>query len=157
MTRGIVAYYTWSGKTRIMAEIIARKSGAELLEIKPVTPYTEDYNAVVEQAKREISKGYQPAIRPVDVDMSRYEAVYIGTPIWWGTMAPPLVTFLSGQDWQGKIVMPFSTHGGGGKGHSDRDIAKLCAGAKIMKMYTAYEGGGSSAEKDISAWLEKLD
>ena len=55
----------------------------------------------------------------------------------------------------GKTVMPFSTHGGGGKGHSDRDIAKLCPNAKVLDMYTAYEGGGRSAKKEITAWIKK--
>lgn len=52
-------------------------------------------------------------------------------------------------------IMPFSTHGGGGKGHRDRDIAKLCPGAQVMEMYTAYEGEGDAAEKEISGWIQK--
>lgn len=155
MNKSIVVYYTWSGKTKKMAEIIARQTGADLLEIKPETPYTENYNQVVAQAKREIGAGYHPAICPDDVELDAYDVVYIGTPIWWGTMAPPLATYLETHHFSGKTVMPFSTHGGGGKGHSDRDIASMCGGAQMMEMYTAYEGGGRAAEKEIAEWIHR--
>lgn len=91
--KSLIVYYTWSGKTKGMAEIIARLTGADLLEIKPETPYTTDYNKVVEQAKKEIREGYRPIIAPVHAELELYHVIYIGTPIWWGTMAPPLAAF----------------------------------------------------------------
>lgn len=122
----------WSYKKN--GEIIADLTGADLLEIEPVTPYSQSYNVVVNQAKDEIKKGYLPAIKPVECDLSLYDVVYIGTPIWWGTMAPPLAACLSSQNFGRKTVMPFSTHGGGGKGHSDRDMKKVCAGADVYRL-----------------------
>lgn len=154
MSKSVVVFYTWAGHTKKMAEMIASRTGADLLEIEPVTAYSQNYNTVVNQAKEEIKKGYLSELKPVECDLSQYDVVYIGTPIWWGTMAPPLATFLNRNDFSGKTVMPFSTHGGGGKGHSDRDIEKLCAGANVKAMYTAYEGGGVAAEKEIAAWIE---
>ena len=68
MKNSVVVYYTWSGKTKRMAEIIAEQSGAELVEIKPETPYTTDYNRVVTQAKEEIRQNKRPAICPVKTD-----------------------------------------------------------------------------------------
>ena len=153
--KSLIVYYTWSGKTKGMAEIIARLTGADLLEIKPETPYATDYNKVVEQAKKEIREGYRPIIAPVHAELELYHVIYIGTPIWWGTMAPPLAAFLEEHDFGSKIIMPFSTHGGGGKGHSGHDRAKLCHGAQLMEMYTAYEGGGRTAEKEIFGWIQK--
>lgn len=155
MKNSVVVYYTWSGKTKRMAEIITEQTGADVLEIKPETPYTTDYNRVVTQAKEEIRQNKRPAICPVKTDWDKYETVYVGTPIWWGTMAPPLATFLEQQDFTGKTVMPFSTHGGGGKGHSDRDIAKLCKGAEMKPMYTAYEGGGQAAKQEMEQWIRE--
>lgn len=154
MSKSIVIYYTWAGHTKSMAEIISEKTGAELVEIKPQTPYSDNYNTVVTAAKEEIKKGYLPPIEEVNCDLTQYDTVYIGTPIWWGTMAPPLMTYLKEQDFSGKTVMPFSTHGGGGKGHCDTDIEKLCTDAKVMSMYTAYEGGGRNAEKEIAVWIK---
>ncbi|MDO4573111.1 MAG: flavodoxin [Clostridia bacterium] len=153
MTRSIIVYYTWSGRTREMAERIAARTGADIWEILPETPYTQDYNAAVRQAKKEIREGYCPALRQPLPSLEAYDTVYVGTPIWWGTMAPPVAAFLKQCDWSGKTVMPFSTHGGGGKGRADRDIARLCPGAQVMDMYTAYEGGGKAADREIAAWL----
>lgn len=149
----IVLFFTWSGQTRKMAEIIARKTGADQWEIKPAAPYSQEYDSVVKQAKDEIRKGSLPEIHDIKCDLRRYDVIYIGTPIWWGTMAPPLASFLNAHDFSGKIVMPFCSHGGGGKGHSDRDIAKRCAGAEVREMYSAYEGGGDQAEQEISRWI----
>lgn len=80
MKNSAVVYYTWSGKTKRMAEIIAEQTGAELVEIKPETPYTTDYNRVVTQAKEEIRQNKRPAICPVKTDWEKYETVYVGTP-----------------------------------------------------------------------------
>ena len=155
MKKSIVIYYTWSGRTKGMAATIASLTGADVLEILPATPYTQDYNAVVKQAKQEIRQGLRPPIRETGCDLRGYEVVYLGTPIWWGTMAPPLAAFMEGQDFSGKTVMPFSTHGGGGKGRSHQDIAALCPGATVLEMYTAYEGGGKNASKEIAAWIQR--
>ncbi|WP_081410954.1 flavodoxin [Desulfotruncus alcoholivorax] len=93
MSNSIVVYYTWAGHTREMAKIIAAQIGADVREVLPETPYTTNYSAVVEQAKKEINAGFRPPIKKLDLDLSKYDVVYIGTPIWWGTMAPPIATF----------------------------------------------------------------
>ena len=95
--KSLIVYYTWSGKTKGMAQIIARLTGADLLEIKPETPYTKDYNKVAEQAKKEICEGYGPIIAPVNAELELYHAIYTSTPVWWGTMSPPLAAFLEDQ------------------------------------------------------------
>lgn len=80
MSKSVVVFYTWSGHTKKMAEIIANHTGADLLEVEPVTAYSQNYNTVVNQAKNEIKKGYLPEIKPVECDLSQYDEVYIGTP-----------------------------------------------------------------------------
>ena len=155
MKKGIVVYYSWAGHTRQMAGIIAAQTGADVFEIVPEVPYTQNYSAVVKQAQKEIREGFRPAIRNPKRDLSDYDVVYVGTPIWWGAMAPPVATFLEGNDFSGKTMLPFTTHGSGGKGHSDRDIARMCPGAHVKEMYTAYEGGGRGAEKEVADWIAK--
>lgn len=153
--KSIVLFYSWAGHTRSMAEAIARLTGAEMQEIVPEKPYSSDYNTVVNDAKKEIRQGYHPPIRPIERDLSQYDTIFLGTPIWWGTMAPPVATCLEGQDFSGKTILPFTTHGGGGKGHSDRDIAAMCPGAKVTGMYITYEGGGKALEGELRTWLQQ--
>ena len=155
MMNSIVLYYTWSGKTREMAQIICELTGADKEQIVPQIPYSSHYSEVVNQAKKEIKEGHLPFIQAIDIDFNKYDVIYIGTPIWWGTMAPPVATFLSQTDLHDKIIMPFSTHGGGGKGHADRDIKNLCKGAEVKDMFTAYEGGGRLAKRDIGKWIDE--
>lgn len=155
MNKSIVVYYTWAGHTRKIAAIIAAQLGAELHEVLPDTPYTQNYNALLDQAKNEIREGFHPPINKFNLNINDYDVVFVGTPIWWGTMAPPIASFLSENDLSGKIVMPFSTHGGGGKGYSGRDIAKLSRDAKVCEMYTNYGGSNHSTETEIAAWIKK--
>ena len=122
----LVVYYSHSGNTRAMARRIARVSGGELFEIVPATPYPSDHRLLVGQAKREIEAGARPALKSRVGDMSQYGVVFIGSPCWWSTVAPPVASFLASCDLSGKTVVPFMTHGGSGMGRSEADIRRLC-------------------------------
>lgn len=153
--KSIIVYYSWAGHTKAMANIIQQLTGADLLEIQPKNPYSKNYNECVNLAKKEIREGYLPPIQNIACDFIKYDVVFVGTPIWWGTMAPPLATFLHENKLDGKTIMPFTTHGGGGKGHSDKDLERLCPGSMVISMYTTYEGGGRNAETEIETWLRQ--
>lgn len=157
MSDGIlIVYYSHSGNTRKIAELVQRKSGGELCEIQPVTAYPAAYDAVVDQAKKEIQAGFHPELKSAPGDVGSYDTVFVGTPNWWSTIAPPIATFLSGHDWSGKTVVPFCTHGGGGVGRVERDIAKLCAGATVKPGLVVSGSGGSRAEALVEEWLRKI-
>ena len=148
----LVVYYTHSGNTRHVAKQIAAQTGAELLEIKPVIAYPQEYNTVVAQAKKEIGQKYHPPIENT-VDLSAYDTVFVGSPNWWSTIAPPVATFLVENDLTGKTVLPFITHGGGGLNHTVKDIRALCHGATVTDALSAYADGGRMLDAEISAWL----
>lgn len=155
MKKTLVVFYSWSGHAKQMAGIIADKTGADVMELFPQTSYSQNYGTAVAQAKADIGKDYRPPLQPLSHDPAEYDVVYVGTPIWHGTMAPPVATFLRDADWAGKTVLPFSTHGGGGKGRADRDMKRLCPGADLREMFTAYEGGGRTAKQEIEAWIQR--
>ncbi len=155
MSKSIVVYYSWSGNTRKIAQLISQFSGAQLLEIRPVKPYPANYNQLVAQARTEIQQGLRPAIEKVECDWDRFDTVYVGTPIWCGTMAPPLATFLEAQNFALKKVMPFCTHGGGGKGNAHKDLEMLCNGAKFMEMCEIRQSGGADVGQQIAQWIER--
>ncbi len=120
-----------SGNTRAVAERIAAATGADLFEIVPQKPYPAEYRAVVDQARREIAADYRPALKTDLPDAGRYDVIYIGSPCWWSTVAPPVATFLAAHDFTGKTLIPFMTHEGSRMGRSEADIRRLCPGATV--------------------------
>ncbi|MEW6673081.1 MAG: flavodoxin [Thermodesulfobacteriota bacterium] len=151
----LIAYYSWSGNTRKIAELIERKTGGTLFEIEPVQPYTTNYQAAVAQAKEEIQAGFRPELKAVP-KITSYTIVFLGTPIWWHTMAPPLASFVDRFYLNRKTVVPFHTHGGGGVGEFEKDIANICPNSTVTKGFGAYNSGGSETEAQIEAWLSSI-
>lgn len=152
----LVAYYSYSGNTRHAAEQIQKSTGGTLFEIKPVKAYPADYNACVDQAKTEIRAGVKPALAEKVKNLDQYDVVFVGTPNWWSTMAPPVLTFLSENDFAGKTVIPFVTHGGGGMARCERDIRKACPKSKFGKG-GAFSGGGiRRSGSAIANWVNEV-
>jgi flavodoxin len=148
----LIAYYSWSGNTRKIAELIERETSGTLFEIEPVQPYTTNYRAAVAQAKKEIEAGFRPELKAVP-EITSYTVVFIGTPIWWHTMAPPVARFIERFDLNGKTVVPFHTHGGGGGGSFEEDLAKMCPNSTVIKGFGAYNRGGNETRAQIGSWL----
>ena len=88
----LVAYYSYSGNTRFAAEEIQKATGGTLFEIVPVKAYSPDYNECVAEAKKEIRAGVKPELKSVTPDLSKYDVIFVGTPNWWSTMAPPVLS-----------------------------------------------------------------
>ena len=122
-------YYSWSnGNTERIAKQLAEKTGADLARIDTAEPYKGSHEDVVAQGKREVETGFMPKIKPLDADISAYDVIAIGTPTWWYTMAPAVLTFLTTHDFTGKTVIPFMTNGGW-PGHVIKDMKANCKGA----------------------------
>ena len=132
-----VIYFSWSkdGNTRFAAETIAHKADAKLFEIKPKKPYSSDFRACCDEAKPEC---YGKQLRPIHqvegLDLSQFDVVFIGTPNWYGTMAPPVRTFLTenASALMGKTLCLFQTNGGGGMQRCAREFIELLPGHKIL-------------------------
>lgn len=154
--KSLVLYYSWSGNTRKIAELIAQKTGANLRELQPENAYPQNYNDVLTQAKREIQGKWYPALRPIDMDWSDYGTVYLGTPNWWSSIAPPVASFLNQVMPTEKAIAPFCTHGGGGAGHIAKDIAKFCIGCDVLPLLAVQEDGGTNAGKLVDQWLKQI-
>lgn len=124
MKKAVVTYYSWSrGNTKRIAEQLAEGIGADISHIDTVQPYEGSYDEVVSQGQREVNKGYKPPIKPVDVDLSQYAVIVVGTPTWWYTTASAVHTFFDQADFTGKTVTPFMTNGGW-PGHVIKDMKK---------------------------------
>ena len=151
----LIAYYSRTGNTQRIANIIRQLAGGTLHQIQPEAPYPASYNAVVDQAKEEIQAGYKPALRSTIDHIETYDTIFVGSPNWWDTIAPPVATFLSEYDLSGKTIAPFCTHGGGGLGRISQDIARLCPQSILMESFEIYGSRTENAQAQVSAWLSK--
>lgn len=157
----LIVYYSVSnGNTKQIAEWLQKAVGADIAQIETVTPYSGSYNDIVNQGQREVNQGYQPEMKPLSVDPADYDVIAIGTPTWWYTMAPAVLTFLNSCDWQGKTVIPFQTHGGW-PGHVMKDIKIACKGAVLChEMEVQFDSIGGAElvtpETSIEAWIKQV-
>ena len=127
----LVAYFSRSGNTRVIAGQIQRAQQATLFEILPARPYPDDYLETVAQARAERDRGFRPALKATVPDLARYQTVFLGFPIW-GETAPPIIrAFLAAHDFQDKTIVPFITHGGYGLGDSLAVVGAHAKGARL--------------------------
>lgn len=146
----LTIYFSHSGNTSKIANEIHHVVGGDSVELQPAEPYPNQYNAVVEQAKRELHSGYKPKLKNCAVNIALYDIVFVGSPNWWHTIAPPVISFLSEVDLSGKTIIPFVTHGGGGLGRSAADIAELCPNSKVLKSISVYGADVKAVQKWLS-------
>lgn len=151
----LVAYYSYSGNTKAVAEKIADLTDADIYEIIPKNAYPTGYNEVVEQAKKEKKENFMPELTENTKDLSKYDVIFLGTPVWWYTAAPPMKTFVSKNNFEGKTIVPFCTHGGGGASATYDDIKKLAPKAKVLVGYTSYEK--TATDKEIAEWIKAIN
>lgn len=149
----LVAYYSYSGNTKEVAEAIHQKVGGDIFEIKAEGSYPDEYRPMTEQAKKEIQNGFRPKLTTTVANIEQYDVIFLGSPIWWGTITPQVSSFIESYDLSGKTIIPFVTHGGGGKSRSFTDIASQCKGCNVEQ--NGWSGYGSMTI-GLDRWLEKI-
>lgn len=152
----LVVYFSHSGNTREIATQIKDAVGADIFEIVPTKPYPEEYQAVVDQAKKEIGADYKPALKDKVGNISSYDVIFVGSPNWWSTIAPPVATFLSSYDLSGKTIIPFMTHEGTRMGHSVSDIQKLCPKSTVLEGLPIRGGSVKKSNDNVLKWLREI-
>ena len=147
-----VIYFSWSGNTRFAAETVAKKAGADLFEIKAEKPYNADFGKCCDEAKPECYGKTLRAIKPIEgLDLAKYDVVFVGTPNWWGTMAPPVRTWLTQNvaALKGKTMCLFQTHGGGGMQRVGKEFAEIVGDTAKVLAPKAFPG--SSIKSSVAA------
>ena len=152
----LVVYYSWSGNTRNVAQIIQKATGADIFEIVPAEPYSTSYKEVVARAKEDLTSGARPKLRDAAPDLAPYDTIFLGSPNWWSTLATPVMTFLDTTDLKGKKVIPFITHGSGGLSNTIKDLQKMAVGASVQEPVLGIRDEDvPKSETDIYTWLRK--
>ena len=153
----LVAYFTRTGNTRLIATQIARALDATLFQIVPAAAYPEDYEAQVAQAEDERQRGYEPPLQATVPDLSSYETVFLGFPIW-GMTAPSVIrSFLSQHDLSGKTLVPFITHGGYGLGNSLAVVAEHAPGARLIDGFSKQCDQERETLREVTQWLGSVE
>lgn len=152
----LIAVFSYTGNTRQAAETIRRNTGGTLVEIEPETPYSKDYQAVVKQGREEVNSGFLPKLKTKVANIRDYDVIFVGSPIWWYTIAPPVASFLHDHDFSGKTIVPFFTHGGYGIGHSLKDIRKYAPGAVLTGEFELDRDSLKRLDAEVIKWLKKI-
>ena len=161
MKRVLTVYYSWSnGNTERIAKMLQKEIGGDIVRIDTITPYEGSYDDVVNQGQEEVQRGYEPEIKPLGVNISDYDVIAVGTPTWWYTMAPAVLTFLHTESFADKTVIPFMTNAGW-PGNVIKDMKTACKGANIKcEMEIQFDStGGSKLETpmvDITNWIQNV-
>lgn len=130
MSNKIIVYFSYTGHTKMIAESIQKKLQCDILEIKPEKAYSRDYELVVSEEQNNSSSNKTPEIENINIDLSKYDEIIIGTPVWWYTIAPVIRTFLKQNDLSNKKIIPFATNAGW-LGHTFQEIRDLCPNSNV--------------------------
>jgi flavodoxin len=154
----LIIYYSHTGTTKYIAEALSAKTGGDLLRIETVRTYPSQYSALTEEAKRELQENDLPALKKGPPDMSSYDLILVGGPVWWYTVATPVMSFLKQANFKGKKVAAFCTHEGGiGKYFPHfKEQAKNAVVIEGLDFYKPRQARKGEVDKALDAWLAKL-
>ncbi|HWQ51156.1 MAG TPA: flavodoxin [Terriglobales bacterium] len=149
----LIAYYSLFHSTENLALEIAAQTGGALRRLIPETEYSFDYHTAVKEVRSQISRGYSPRLIEGNEPIDSYKTVFVGTPNWFKTIAPPVRGFLRQHDFTGKTVIPFCTHGGGGFGQIENDVSQECPKSTILPGLAV---NGVAAPEEVAGWLAAI-
>ena len=146
--------YIDKGNTEVIAEYIRDITGADLFKIEGVEGYSADYNTCIEEAKQRQQRNERPELKAYIDDISQYEVIYIGAPVYWGIMPQEMITLLEKLDFTGKTVRVFTTHEGSGLGSIPSQVKRVCKGANVLDDGLAIRGGSVNSSKGkVENWV----
>ena len=157
----LVVYFSYTGHTKLIAEEIKEKLNCDILELKRVVPYSNEYNAVVNDEQNSENSNIIPEIENISIDLNKYDEIILGTPVWWYRPAPVVRAFLKKYDLSGKTIISFATNAGW-LGRTFAEIKSLCPNSTVkdelnIVFTTDYaENKLVTPASSIAAWIDKL-
>ena len=153
----LVVYYSQTGNTKAVAEVFQQELSADIIELECSVPYPDDFNATVEESREEVAGNTGRALKNGKINLNGYDTVFIGFPVWFGTYAPPVATFIKENDLSGKNVVLFCTFGSGGTKSSSEAFKSACPQAKIIDAFgIAGRRVADNAQKEVKSFLASL-
>ena len=130
----LLVYFSYTGHTKYIAEIIKQNINCDVIRLEPVIPYSNDYNKVVNDEQNQESSDIIPEIKDINIDLDLYDTIIIGTPVWWYRSAPVIRAFLKKYDLSNKIIIPYATNAGW-LGKTFNEIKSLCSNSKVINEF----------------------
>ena len=145
--------YIAVGNTEKVAKMISNITGADLFKIEQKKPYAKDYNTCIAEAKKDFQMNVRPELIELPDNMEQYDEIYLGYPNYWGTMPMAVYTFLEAFDFTRKMIHSFCTHEGSGLSSTEKDIANVAQGAKVLNGLAITGSSVDNAQKIIERWI----
>ena len=155
-SNSLIVYFSWSGNTESVANEIQAQTGADIFEIIPAEPYTDDYDTLLDIAQEEQASDARPAIAETVENFEQYDTVYFGFPNWWGDMPMILYTFLDEYDFSGKTIAPFVTSGGSGFSGSIGTIESMEPEATVTEGLSLGSSQAAEPAAAVTEWLAAI-
>lgn len=155
-TKSIILYYSQTGATKAIAEELQKQTGADMEAIEAVTPYNGSYDETIKRCQEEMAAGKVADIKPLKSDLQKYDTVYVGYPIWFGTYAPPVGTLLKTANLEGKVVVPFCTFGSGGVTETVASMRKTLPKSTVLDGFGIRNARISKLAPELSQHLVNL-
>lgn len=130
----LLVYFSYTGHTKYIAEIIKQNINCDAIRLEPVISYSNDYNKVVNDEQNQESSDKIPEIKDINIDLDLYDTIIIGTPVWWYRSAPVIRAFLKKYDLSNKIIIPYATNAGW-LGKTFNEIKSLCPNSKVVNEF----------------------
>lgn len=152
-TKSLVIYYSQTGATQKVANILAEQTGADIDSIVAVNPYNGTFEETIARCQEEQQKGELTEIKELSHDIANYDTLYVGTPVWFGTMAPPMASFIKKANLEGKVIIPFVTFGSGGLETTVADMKKSQTKATFAEGYGVRNARIDKAAAEVEQFL----
>ena len=154
----LVIYFSETGNTQKLAKLISDKVGGDFVRIETEKVYPEDYDELVDDAKKEKDNNDRPKLKELNINLENYDTIFVGYPIWWYQMPMAMYTFFDNYDFANKTIIPFNTHEGSGSSGTYEDIQKLEPKAKVLEGLPIRGGDMTSDQSNkVDNWLKNVD
>ena len=162
-TKSLVVFYSQNGATKTVAGIFQKERNADVFEISLVQPYPSTYDSTIAAVRGQRESKQWPSLVNAKADLAKYDTVFLGYPIMFGSFAPPIYSFLDSNDLSGKVVVPFCTYGSGGRKASAGELKALAPNANVTLAYgisnkrVTAENGAAAAAEEIKTFFANLE
>lgn len=152
----LVVYYSYSGNTKKVVDMIKEKKNFDVLKIKPVNDYSDDYQKVVDDEEAKMDMNEIIEIKDVNVNLDYYDRILLGTGVWWYKITPAIRSFLNKYDLKDKVIVPFITNGGW-LGEALDDVKRYAKKSTIKDAITIkFNGNNMEDSNKVKSWIEGL-